>query len=160
MVALARSRRILPQSNEASAFEADVVGGLSARPKRLPAKYFYDGTGSQLFERITEQPEYYPTRSEIGILRKHAADIAKLIAPGAALVEFGSGSSRKARILLRALRPLAAYVPVDICGEMVEQEAAELRPDFPQLNVLPVTADFTQEFKLPEEIRSAPGGMS
>jgi dimethylhistidine N-methyltransferase len=155
MVALARSRRVQPQSNEASAFEADVVGGLSASPKRLPAKYFYDGTGSQLFERITEQPEYYPTRSEIGILRKHAADIAKLVARGAALIEFGSGSSRKARILLRALRPLAAYVPVDICGEMIEQEAAELRPDFPGLQVLPVTADITQDFALPKLARAA-----
>src|SRR5665213_4243079 len=156
MVALARSRRVQPQSNEASVFEADVVGGLSARPKRLPAKYFYDGTGSQLFERITEQPEYYPTRSEIGILRKHAADIAKLIAPGAALVEFGSGSSKKARILLRAAPPLAVYVPVDICGEMVEQEAAELRPDFPQLKVRPVTADICFPFDLPAEAKAAP----
>ena len=73
------------------------------------------------------------------ILRDHAADIAKLIPQGAALVEFGSGSSKKARILLAAAPKLAAYVPVDICGEMLEQEAAELRPDFPQLKVLPVT---------------------
>ena len=156
MVALARSRRLLPQNTaDNSAFEADVVGGLTASPKRVAAKYFYDGTGSLLFERITEQPEYYPTRSEIGILRKHAADIAKLIPPGAALVEFGSGSSKKARILLRALRPLAAYVPVDICGEMIEQEAAELRPDFPSLKVLPVTADITQDFALPAEAKAA-----
>jgi dimethylhistidine N-methyltransferase len=156
MVAAARSPRIQPQSDETSAFEADVLAGLSASPKRLPPKYFYDATGSQLFERITELPEYYPTRSEIGILRKHARDIAKLIPQGAALVEFGSGSSRKARILLRALRPLAAYVPVDICGEMIEQEAAELRPDFPGLKVLPVTADITQNFPLPEPAQAAP----
>ncbi len=156
MVAAARSRRIQPQSDETSTFEADVLGGLSASPKRLPPKYFYDGVGSQLFERITEQPEYYPTRSEIGILRKHARDIAKLVPQGAALVEFGSGSSKKARILLRALRPLAAYVPVDICGEMIEQEAAELRPDFPGLQVLPVTADITQNFALPEPAQMAP----
>jgi dimethylhistidine N-methyltransferase len=156
MVALARSRRVQPQSIDASAFETDVLNGLSATPKRVPAKYFYDGTGSQLFERITELPEYYPTRTEIRILRDHAAEIAKLVAPGAALVEFGSGSSKKARILLRALRPLAAYVPVDICGEMIEQEALELRPDFPGLNVLPVTADITQNFALPEPARDAP----
>jgi dimethylhistidine N-methyltransferase len=156
MVALARSRRQLPQNTDNSAFEADVGAGLRASPKRLHAKYFYDGTGSQLFERITEQPEYYPTRTEIGILRKHAADIAKFVPVGAALVEFGSGSSKKARILLRALRPLAAYVPVDICGEMIEQEAAELRPDFPGLKVLPVTADITQAFDLPEAARAAP----
>jgi L-histidine Nalpha-methyltransferase len=156
MVALARSNRPQPQSAESAAFESDVVGGLAANPKRVAAKYFYDGAGSQLFERITEQPEYYPTRSEMQILRERAADIAKLVPEGAALVEFGSGSSKKARILLRALPKLAAYVPVDICGEMIEQEAAELRPDFPGLKVLPVTADITQGFELPAPARAAP----
>jgi dimethylhistidine N-methyltransferase len=155
MVALARSRRPLPQSADDS-FAADVVGGLQATPKRLPAKYFYDAAGSQLFERITDLPEYYPTRCEMRILLEHAADIAKLIPQGTALIEFGSGSSKKARILLRALPKLAAYVPVDICGEMIEQEAAELRPDFPQVKVLPVTADITQDFNLPAEAKAAP----
>jgi dimethylhistidine N-methyltransferase len=92
----------------------------------------------------------------MSILRSHAADVAKLIPPGAALVEFGSGSSKKARILLSASPKLAAYVPVDICGEMIEQEAAELRPDFPQLKVLPVTADICKPFELPEEAKDAP----
>src|SRR5512135_831071 len=122
MVALARSHRVQAQSIDASAFVTDVLDGLSTTPKRVPAKYFYDGAGSQLFERITELPEYYPTRCEMRILRDHARDIAKLVTPGAALVEFGSGSSKKARILLRAAPKLAAYVPVDICGEMIEQE--------------------------------------
>src|SRR5476651_1887112 len=90
------------------------------------------------------------------ILRDHAAAIAKLIPAGAALVEFGSGSSKKARILLQATPALAAYVPVDICGEMLEQEAAELRPDFPQLKVLPVTADICFPFELPPEAKAAP----
>ena len=153
MVALARS--LSPQPQGADTFAADVVAGLSATPKHVPAKYFYDGAGSQLFERITDLPEYYPTRSEMRILRDEGAEIAKLIAPGAALVEFGSGSSKKARILLRAASPLAAYVPVDICGEMVEQEAAELRPDFPQLKVLPVTADICFPFELPAEAKAA-----
>ena len=156
MVALARSLRVQPKAEQVSDFETDVLAGLRASPKRLPAKYFYDGVGSQLFERITELPEYYPTRCEMQILRDHARDIAKLVPQGAALVEFGSGSSKKARILLRALRPLAAYVPVDICGEMIEQEALELRPDFPGLKVLPVTADITQRFALPQEARGAP----
>ncbi|HEY4981984.1 MAG TPA: L-histidine N(alpha)-methyltransferase [Pseudolabrys sp.] len=156
MVALARSQPSQPQSAEASAFETDVVDGLSATPKRVPAKYFYDGAGSQLFEQITELPEYYPTRCEMRILRDHAADIAKLIPAGAALVEFGSGSNKKARILLRAAPKLAAYVPVDICGEMLAQEVAELRPDFPQLKVLPLTADFTHPFELPDEAKAAP----
>jgi dimethylhistidine N-methyltransferase len=156
MVALARSPRRRPQAAEDSAFEADVLAGLSATPKRLPPKYFYDAVGSLLFERITELPEYYPTRCEMRILRDHARNIAKLVPEGAALVEFGSGSSKKARILLRALRPLAAYVPVDICGEMIEQEALELRPDFPGLKVLPVTADITQAFDLPAPAKAAP----
>jgi dimethylhistidine N-methyltransferase len=89
-------------------------------------------------------------------LRRHATDIAKMIPAGAALVEFGSGSSKKARIILRAAPKLAAYVPVDICGEMIEQEAAELRPNFPQIKVLPVTADICKPFALPEEAKAAP----
>jgi len=156
MVVLARSRRILPQAEEASAFEDDVLAGLRAKPKCVPAKYFYDGPGSLLFERITELPEYYPTRCEMRILRERARDIVKLISEGAALVEFGSGSSKKARIVLRAARKLAAYVPVDICGEMIEQEAIELRPDFPGLKVLPVRADITHKFALPPEAMAAP----
>jgi len=156
MVALARSRRTPPQAEQASAFADDVLSGLRASPKRVPAKYFYDGAGSQLFERITELPEYYPTRCEMRILRDHAGDIAKLIPQGAALVEFGSGSNKKVRIVLRAARKLAAYVPVDICGEMLEQESAELRLDFPQLKVLPVRADITHQFELPAQAKAAP----
>jgi dimethylhistidine N-methyltransferase len=156
MVALAISQTPQPQVADTASFEADVLAGLAATPKHIPSKYFYDGVGSQLFEHITEVPEYYPTRTEMQILRDHAADISKLIAPGSALVEFGSGSSKKARILLRAVPPLAAYVPVDICGEMVEQEAIELRPNFPQLKVLPVTADICFPFELPAEAKAAP----
>ena len=150
MVAAALRKRI-PQHQEQSEFEADVLDGLRATPKHIPAKYFYDAVGSDLFERITEVPEYYPTRCEMSTLRRHSADIAKLIPAGAALVEFGSGSSKKARIVLSAAPKLAAYVPVDICGEMIEREAAELRVDFPQLKVLPVTADICKPFALPAE---------
>jgi dimethylhistidine N-methyltransferase len=156
MVALARKLRRQPQSADTSAFADDVLDGLRATPKYLLPKYFYDGAGSLLFERITELPEYYPTRCEMQILREHARKIAKLVPAGAALVEFGSGSSKKARIMLRALPKLAAYVPVDICGEMIEQEALELRPDFPGLKVLPVTADITQAFDLPAPAKAAP----
>lgn len=156
MAALARTRRPVHEDAEHEAFVSDVVGGLMSTPKRIPPKYFYDETGSQLFDRITELPEYYPTRCEMRILQTHAAEIAKLIPQGAALVEFGSGSNRKARILLKAATALACYVPVDICGEMLEQEAEELRPDFPHLKVLPVTADFTQSFDLPREAKAAP----
>ena len=155
MVALARTQ---PQQQDAdnSDFSADVLRGLSATPKRVPAKYFYDDTGSLLFEKITDLPEYYPTRCEMGILRDNAVEICKLIADGAALVEFGAGANKKARILLRAAPQLGIYVPVDICGEMIEREAAELRSDFPKLKVLPVTADITQPFVLPPEAAKAP----
>ncbi|MET0169481.1 MAG: L-histidine N(alpha)-methyltransferase [Pseudolabrys sp.] len=155
MVAAALRKRI-PQDQEQSEFEADVLDGLRATPKHIPAKYFYDAIGSELFERITEVPEYYPTRCEMSTLRRHSADIATLIPAGAALVEFGSGSSKKARIVLGAAPKLAAYVPVDICGEMIEREAAELRVDFPQLKVLPVTADICKPFELPPEAKAAP----
>jgi len=155
MVSVAR-KRIAAQNPELAAFEADVLAGLNATPKRVPAKYFYDRIGSQLFERITELPEYYPTRCEIGILTEYAGEIAKLIPQGAALVEFGSGSNKKVRILLRSAPRLAAYVPVDISGEMLEQEAAELRTDFPWLKVLPVKADITTAFKVPKEAQAAP----
>ncbi len=156
MVAAVARKRTPPQIAQVSAFETDVLEGLHATPKHISAKYFYDAAGSQLFERITELAEYYPTRCEMKTLRDHAADIAKLIPEGAALVEFGSGSSKKARILLHAAPKLAAYVPVDICGEMIEQEAIELRPDFPQLQVLPVTADICNPFELPDEAKAAP----
>ena len=156
MVAAVARKRLASQSPHVSEFEADVLEGLRVGPKHVPAKYFYDSAGSQLFERITELPEYYPTRCEISILHSHGGDIAKLIPSGAALVEFGSGSSKKARILLSAAPKLAAYVPVDICGEMIEQEAVELRTDFPDLKVLPVTADICKPFDLPEEAKKAP----
>jgi len=155
MVAAVAHKRLSSQRVDVSEFEADVLEGLRSIPKHVPAKYFYDAAGSQLFERITELPEYYPTRCEISILRDRGADIAKLIPAGAALVEFGSGSSKKARILLSVAPKLAAYVPVDICGEMIEQEAAELRSDFPPLKVLPVTADICKPFELPEEAKQA-----
>jgi dimethylhistidine N-methyltransferase len=156
MVALARSRRQQSARDALSPFAADVLEGLSAPRKRIPAKYFYDARGSELFERITEQPEYYPTRCEIEALRAHAAEIAAVIPQGAALVEFGSGSNKKARILLAAAPKLAAYVPVDINGKMLEKEAAELRADFPDLQVLPVAADICYPFALPEAAQRAP----
>ena len=135
-------------------FARDVVSGLTARPKRLPPKYFYDEAGAQLFEEITALPEYYPTRCELAILRERAADIAHFFPEGSALVEFGSGSSRKVRILLAAAPTIAAYVPVDISSEMLSQEAEALRRDHPQLAVLPVEADFTQPFVLPAAVAS------
>jgi dimethylhistidine N-methyltransferase len=152
MVAVAEKRASIAADAD---FAADTVAGLSATPKTLPPKYFYDAEGSRLFEKITDTAEYYPTRCEMEILSGQAKDIARLIPENAALVEFGSGSSKKARLLLRAAPKLAAYVPVDISGEMLEQEAAHLRKDRPQLPVLPVVADFTKPFELPAEAKEA-----
>ncbi len=142
--------------NAATAFAADVLEGLAATPKQLPAKYFYDEAGSRLFERITELPEYYPTRTELQILESSAASIARLTDPGAALIEFGSGSTAKARLLLRHMVSVRAYVPVDISAEFVNGEAARLQADFPALEVLPVAADFTGAFELPAAVKAGP----
>jgi dimethylhistidine N-methyltransferase len=139
-----------PEQLEAGSFAAEVVAGLSATPKQLPPKYFYDSAGSDLFERITALPEYYPTRCELSILREHAGEIAALIPEGAALIEFGSGSSMKTRTLLGAARELAAYVPVDISAEFLDAQANNLRREYPAIAMLPVAADFGASFDLPE----------
>jgi len=137
-------------------FARDVIAGLSARPKRLPPKYFYDRAGARLFEKITALPEYYPTRTELAILRAHAPAMARLLPPETALIELGSGSSRKARLLIDAAPAVAAYVPVDISAQWLAEEAARLRRDYPQLAVLPVAADFTQAFRLPAALAGLP----
>ena len=145
-----------PAIDTANEFAADVIAGLSAKPKSLPPKYFYDLVGSGLFDRITRLPEYYPTRSELSLLDKHALEMASLLPPGAALVEFGSGSSRKARILLHAAASVEAYVPIDISGDFLRQDAARLRRDFPHLAIHPVVADFTILAEPPAEIAAMP----
>jgi L-histidine N-alpha-methyltransferase len=142
--------------DEHSAFARDVLAGLSARRKTLPPKYFYDRAGSLLFERITGLPEYYPTRTEIALLHEHAAAIAEKLPERGALIEFGSGSSRKVRLLLAAAPRLAAYVPVDISPELMNEEAARLRAEFPAIQILPLETDFTQPFELPAAIASLP----
>jgi dimethylhistidine N-methyltransferase len=141
---------------QASPFARDVIAGLTARPKRLPPKYFYDEAGAQLFEDITRLPEYYPTRCELAILRERAREIARFFPAGSALIEFGSGSSKKVRIVLESAPTIAAYVPVDISSEMLVQEAEELRRDHPHLVVIPVEADFTQPFALPAAVAGRP----
>ncbi|HZD27846.1 MAG TPA: L-histidine N(alpha)-methyltransferase, partial [Xanthobacteraceae bacterium] len=143
-------------ADAASSFACEVIAGLITRPKRLSPKYFYDETGAQLFEQITALPEYYLTRCELEILRERAREIARFFPAPSALVEFGSGSSKKMRILLAAAPTIAAYVPVDISSQMLTQEAQELRRDHPRLAVLPVEADFTKPFALP----AAAAGMA
>jgi dimethylhistidine N-methyltransferase len=136
-------------------FAEDVLSGLAASPKRLPPKYFYDATGSALFEEITRLPEYYPTRTELGILRARGDEIAALMPKGAALIEFGAGATTKARLLL-ATGAFGAYVPVDISGEFLHTQARQLRADLPGLPVYPVAADFTAAFALPTPVRDMP----
>ncbi len=138
-----------------SDFARDAIAGLRAKPKWLSAKYFYDDHGSALFEAITTLPEYYPTRTEVAILTDRAREIARLIPPGAALIEFGSGSTAKARIVLAAAA-VAAYVPVDISAGFLNSEAARLRRDLPRLRINPVAADFTKPFELPQPVRARP----
>lgn len=147
-----------PSFERDQAFARDVIAGLSARPKRLPPKYFYDQMGARLFEQITALPEYYPTRTELAILREHAPEMARLLPEETALIEFGSGSTRKARILLDAAPSIAAYVPVDISAQWLAEEAARLRRDYPHLSVLPVAADFTHAFRLPAALAGLPRG--
>jgi dimethylhistidine N-methyltransferase len=120
---------------------AAILEGLRATPKRVNPMWFYDKRGSELFDDITRQPEYYPTRTEIGILRRHAAAIADHCGRGGVVIEPGSGSSDKVRLLLNDLRP-AAYVPVDISAEFLRQAAAALGVDYPWLSVNAVCADF------------------
>ena len=140
---------------QTSTFAREAIGDLSQRPKRLSPKYFYDATGSELFEAITRLPEYYPTRTELSILRDRGREIAELIPKGAALIEFGAGATTKVRLLLEQCA-LGAYVPVDISGDFLKDQADTLRVDFPELAVYPVAADFTKPFALPAEIADMP----
>lgn len=132
----------------------EVLAGLAERQKTLPCKYFYDDRGSALFEAICELPEYYLTRTELGIMETHVADMAAALGPGLMLVEPGSGSSRKTRLLLDHLADPVAYVPVDISREHLVRSADRLNRLYPSLEVLPVCADFSQDFRVPAPRRT------
>lgn len=127
----------------------EIVDGLSGEVKKISPKYFYDQRGSQLFDEITRLPEYYLTATELGIMRDNMDEICALVGKRASLIEFGSGSSLKTRLLLDHLSALAAYVPVDISGDYLHACAAQIRDEYPHVDVLPVVADFTQHFQLP-----------
>lgn len=131
-------------------FHEDFVAGL--RERRIAPKWFYDAEGSRLFERICELPEYYPTRTELALLDRHADEFAARIGPGAEIVEFGAGASVKVRLLLQALESPRRFVPVDISGEHLAEAAAALRADFPGLAVEPLAADFTASLALPPPV--------
>jgi dimethylhistidine N-methyltransferase len=134
-------------------FLRDAIAGLESRPKHLPCKYFYDRRGSELFDRICQLDEYYLTRAELALMDQFAPEMGAQIGPGAMLVEYGSGSSVKTRYLLDGLPDAGAYVPVDISGAHLQQTARELARDYPRIEILPVCADFTQDFALPRSRR-------
>jgi dimethylhistidine N-methyltransferase len=140
---------------QTDAFRRDVLAGLAAPIPAVPARWLYDRRGSELFDAITRLPSYYPTRVETALLHKIMPEVAARIRGGTAVVEFGAGSATKTPILLDAISP-AAYVPVDISGDYLEQSAAELQQRFPKLDVIPVTADFARPFGLPAGIEQLP----
>lgn len=135
--------------------QQEVLAGLQQSPKTISSKYFYDARGCELFDRICELPEYYPTRTELGIMESAAGDMAQCIGNEVVLIEYGSGASIKTRLLLESLGEVAAYVPLDIASEHLQETADALRRQFPGLRVIPHQADFTQPIQLPD---SVPGG--
>ncbi|HWA92161.1 MAG TPA: L-histidine N(alpha)-methyltransferase [Rhizomicrobium sp.] len=138
-----------------SEFARALVEGLSATPKWLPCKFFYDAEGSALFDRICELPEYYPTRTETALLSRHAHEFADVMGPDVALIEFGAGALTKVNLILDALDRPRAYVPIDISGDYLRQMAARLKALRPSLEVVPVVADFTKPLALPNELGDA-----
>jgi dimethylhistidine N-methyltransferase len=144
-----------PQASgtESADFLSDVVSGLSSNPRTLPCKYFYDAQGAALFQKICELPEYYVTRTEIDILDRHRADIASQLGPKIELIGLGTGAGTKTRILIEALEDPAVYIPVDISETQLRQSTALFRKIFPDLEILPVCADYLQSVVLPLPLR-------
>ncbi len=135
-----------------SSFLTDVLRGLSQTEKTLPSKYFYDEAGSRLFENICELDEYYPTRTELSIMQRHAQEMSDAIGPDHVVLELGSGSSLKTQLLLKAMQRPAAYVPFDISQSALNEAVARLEQDFPSLNIAPVCGDFMSEIQLPSKL--------
>ncbi len=131
-------------------FASDVLSGLQQANKAIPCKYLYDERGSQLFEQICELEEYYPTRTETAIMRRHGREIARLLGTHVTLIEYGSGSSTKTRRLLDHLESPTAYVPIDISREHLVRSARRLMRRYPELDVRPICADFHQPLKIPK----------
>jgi dimethylhistidine N-methyltransferase len=135
-------------------FRRDVLAGLAQARKAIPARWFYDRRGSELFEEITRLPEYYPTRAEIAILAAQCGDIAAAVGEGRVVIEFGAGSAAKTPLLLDRIAP-SAYVPIDISGAFLRESCAALAQRYPGLPVFPVEADFTLPVAIPAEITEA-----
>ena len=136
------------QGLDSGDFTDEILAGLNKPQKTLSPKFFYDEKGSELFTKITRQPEYYPTRTETQLLRDHAGEISELIGEDFLLIEYGSGSSEKIRILLDSLRP-SLYAPLDISRDYLAQAAEALGREYPWLEVHATCVDFTNEFELP-----------
>ena len=147
-----RSASLTEQDNDVADDLQEILADLSQPQKSISSKFFYDERGSRLFDQICELPEYYLTKTELGILREHVSEMSDRIGPQASLIEFGSGASIKIRILLENLEQLAAYVPVDISRDYLIKAAEEIAEDFPDVEVLPVAADFTHPFDLPDPV--------
>lgn len=133
-----------------ASFRADVIQGLQQPTKQLPAKFLYDEQGSHLFDQICHLDEYYPTRTELAIMEQHLDEMAALLGEKCLLIEYGSGSSTKTRLLLDALEQPAGYVPIDISKEQLLDAATQIAARYPALEVLPVCADYTAYYEVPE----------
>ena len=140
--------RLGRRPRELAGFREDVVAGLAAPRKSLPPKYFYDAAGSRLFARICRLPEYYLTRAELALTRRHLGAIARFAGRGCQLIEYGSGEGVKSRLVIRALRP-AAYVPVDISRDALQAAARRLQREFPRLRIAPLVGDFSRPLDIP-----------
>jgi dimethylhistidine N-methyltransferase len=148
---VAGKRRLIPAA-ELAGFRADVVAGLSAPRRSLPPKYFYDAAGSRLFARICRLPEYYLTRTELALTRRHLSAIGRFAGRGCELIEYGTGEGLKTRLLIRAARP-RLYVPVDISRTALEDASRRLRRQFPRLEIAPVLGDFSRPLEIPVSSR-------
>jgi L-histidine N-alpha-methyltransferase len=146
---------LAPLDEQSRAFRDDVLAGLSSAIPAVPARWLYDQRGSELFDDITRLPSYYPTRTETALLQTIMPDIAAQVPSGAALVEFGAGSATKTPVLIEAIGP-TAYVPIDISGDYLEQSARDVQGRFPNVNVIPVVADFARDVALPDAIAGLP----
>jgi len=127
----------------------EVLSGLSQTPKILPSKLFYDEKGSQLFDEICELEEYYPTRTEMKIMQDNIKEMGELLGEGTLLIELGSGSSQKIRLLLDHIPGLAGYIPIDISSDYLINTCKTLQNEYPDLNIIPLSADYTKSFELP-----------
>lgn len=153
--ALAAQLRLSDYQPKSASFREEVLHGLQQPNKQLPAKFLYDERGAQLFDQICILDEYYPTRTELAIMRQDVAEMSALLGPGCLLIEYGSGSSTKTRLLLDALEEPAGYVPIDIAKEQLLQAATEIAERYPSLEVLPVCADYTAYYEVPLPERPA-----